>query len=117
MSTTVSAAGATAPQQSRSRKKAPPAEKRLTAKAGEKLIDTYLPLIWQVADRVHGRLPRHRIELASLTPSGVVGLLEAAQRHDEAPGVAFQDYARHQIYGEILEYLRSLDWAGRSVRS
>lgn len=91
MSNTAFAAGATAPRQSRSRKKAQPAEKRLTAKVGEKLIDTYLPLIWQMADRVHGRLPRHRIELASLTQSGVVGLLEAAQRHDEGPGVAFQD--------------------------
>jgi len=36
---------------------------------------------------------------------------------DEGCGVAFQANARHQIYGEIMECLRSLDWAGRSVRS
>ncbi len=117
MSTTSSAASATSPRQSQSRKKTKPTKKRLTAKAREKLIDTYLPLVRQMADRVHRRLPRHRIELDSLTQSGVVGLLEAAQRYDEGRGVAFQDYARHRIYGEIMEYLRSLDWASRSVRS
>ena len=115
MSTTSSAASATSPRQSR--KKTKPAKKRLTAKARENLIDTYLPLVRQMADRAHRRLPCHRIELDSLTQSGVVGLLEAAQRYDEGRNVGFQDYARHRIYGEIMEYLRSLDWATRSVRS
>ena len=85
------------------------AQKRLTAKAREKLLDTYLPPVRQIADRVHRRLARHRIELVSLTQSGVVGLLEAAQRYDEGRDVAFQDYARHRIDGEIMEYLRPLD--------
>ncbi len=70
MSTASSAAGATSPRQSRSRKKAKPAGKRLTAKAREKLIDTYLALVRQIADRVHRLLARHRIELVSLTQSG-----------------------------------------------
>jgi RNA polymerase sigma factor for flagellar operon FliA len=109
MPTTSSAAGATSPRQSRSRKKAKSAEKRPTAKARKKLIVTYLPLVRQIADLVHRRLARHRIELDSLTQSGVAGLLEAAQRYDEGRDVAFQDYARHRIDGEIMEYLRPLD--------
>jgi len=46
-----------------------------------------------------------------------VGLLEALQRYDERRGVAFQTYARYRIQGEIMEYLRSLDWVSRSVRA
>ncbi len=51
--------------------------KRLTAKVREKLIDTHLPLVRQIADRVH----RHRIEFDSLAQSDVVGLREAAPRY------------------------------------
>ncbi|MGH9428716.1 MAG: FliA/WhiG family RNA polymerase sigma factor, partial [Terriglobia bacterium] len=46
-----------------------------------------------------------------------VGLLEALQRYDHSRGVSFQTYARYRIQGEIIEYLRSLDWVSRSVRA
>ena len=55
--------------------------------------------------------------MKSLIQSGMVGLLDALQRYDERRGVAFQTYARYRIHGEIIEYLRSLDWVSRSVRS
>jgi RNA polymerase sigma factor for flagellar operon FliA len=43
--------------------------------------------------------------------------LEALQRYDPRRGVAFQTYARYRIQGEVMEYLRSLDWVSRSVRA
>jgi RNA polymerase sigma factor for flagellar operon FliA len=82
----------------------------------EEIVDAYLPLVRLVAERIHRRLPPG-IDLGSLIHSGIVGLLEALQRYDPKRGVAFQTYARYRIQGEIMEYLRSLDWVSRSVRS
>jgi RNA polymerase sigma factor for flagellar operon FliA len=82
----------------------------------EEIVDAYLPLVRLVAERVHRRLPPG-IDVSSLIHSGIVGLLEALQRYDPGRGVAFQTYARYRIQGEIMEYLRSLDWVSRSVRS
>ncbi len=82
----------------------------------EEIVDTYLPLVRLVAERIHRRLPPG-IDVGSLIHSGIVGLLEALQRYDPGRGVAFQTYARYRIQGEIMEYLRSLDWVSRSVRS
>src|SRR5215475_11900722 len=82
----------------------------------EEIVDTYLPLVRLVAERVHRRLPPG-IDVSSLIHSGIVGLLEALQRYDPGRGVAFQTYARYRIQGEIMEYLRSLDWVSRSVRA
>ena len=82
----------------------------------EEILDVHMPLVRLVAERIHRRLPPG-VDLASLINSGIVGLLEAAQRYDSHRGVAFQTYARYRIQGEIMEYLRSLDWVSRSVRS
>ena len=82
----------------------------------EEILEVHMPLVRLVAERIHRRLPPG-VDLASLINSGIVGLLEAAQRYDSHRGVAFQTYARYRIQGEIMEYLRSLDWVSRSVRS
>jgi RNA polymerase sigma factor FliA len=82
----------------------------------DEMLAAHMPLVRLVAERIHRRLPPG-VDLGSLIHSGVVGLLEALQRYDDRRGVAFQTYARYRIQGEIIEYLRSLDWVSRSVRS
>jgi RNA polymerase sigma factor for flagellar operon FliA len=82
----------------------------------EEMIEKYLPLVRLVAGRIHRRLPPG-VDLESLIHSGIVGLLEALKRYDPRRGVAFQAYARYRIQGEVMEYLRSLDWVSRSVRA
>ena len=84
--------------------------------AKEEMIAQYLPLVRLVAEKVHRRLPR-RVDHESLIQSGVVGLLEALERFDPQRGVDFEVYARYRIQGEVMQYLRSLDWVSRSVRS
>ncbi|MCS6924380.1 MAG: FliA/WhiG family RNA polymerase sigma factor [Candidatus Binatia bacterium] len=81
-----------------------------------KMLEAYLPQVRLVAERTHRRLPPG-IDLESLVHAGVMGLLEALQRYDPRRGVAFHAYARYRIQGEIMEYLRSLDWVSRSVRA
>ncbi|MGH7967009.1 MAG: FliA/WhiG family RNA polymerase sigma factor [Candidatus Binatia bacterium] len=86
------------------------------ADAPQEAIDAYLPLVRMVAERIHRRLPAG-IDLDSLIHSGIVGLMEALQRYDVNRGVTFYTYAHYRIQGEIIEYLRSLDWVSRSVRA
>jgi len=84
-------------------------------KQREELVESFLPLVRLIAERIHRRLPPG-MDLESLIQAGVMGLLEAVERYDPNRGM-FQTYARYRIQGEIMEYLRSLDWVSRSVRS
>lgn len=92
------------------------ATRLIEQKTRDEMLDAHMPLVRLVAERIHRRLPPG-VDLGSLIHSGIVGLLEALQRYDERRGVAFQTYARYRIQGEIMEYLRSLDWVSRSVRA
>jgi RNA polymerase sigma factor for flagellar operon FliA len=92
------------------------AKKNLDQRAWDEMVETYLPLVRSVAEKVHRRLPPG-VDLTSLIHSGIVGLLEALGRFDPERGVAFEIYARYRIEGEVMQCLRSLDWASRSVRA
>ena len=81
----------------------------------EEIVEVFLPLVRLVAERIHRRLPAG-MDLESLVQAGVMGLLEAIDRYNPERGT-FQTYARYRVRGEIMEYLRSLDWAGRSLRA
>ena len=82
----------------------------------EPLVADCFPLVERMARQLHRRVPSS-IDLESLVHSGVVGLLEALERYDPDRGVPFQVYARHRIYGEMIQCLRSLDWVSRSIRA
>ena len=80
------------------------------------VVATYLPLVQHMARQLHRRLPPGH-DLDALVNSGVVGLLEALERYDPDRRVSFHVYARHRIYGEMIQCLRSLDWVSRSIRA
>ncbi len=92
------------------------AKKEIDQQSWDEMVETYLPLVRSVAEKVHRRLPPG-VDLTSLVHSGIVGLLEALGRFDPTRGVAFEVYARYRIEGEVMQCLRSLDWASRSVRA
>lgn len=92
------------------------AENLAGERSWDEMVETYLPLVRMVAEKIHRRLPPG-VDLTSLVHSGIVGLLEALGRFDPTRGVAFEVYARYRIEGEVMQCLRSLDWASRSVRS
>jgi RNA polymerase sigma factor FliA len=114
----------TAQQAEKSTEQTPPgaqlepraATRLIDKKTRDEMLDAHMPLVRLVAERIHRRLPPG-VDLGSLIHSGIVGLLEALQRYDARRAVAFQTYARYRIQGEIMEYLRSLDWVSRSVRA
>lgn len=80
-----------------------------------RLIEETLPLVKHVMYQVSVRFPRH-VDREELIRAGVLGLVQAAHRYDPAKGVNFNHYAAQRIRGAILDAVRSIDWAPRSVR-
>jgi RNA polymerase sigma factor for flagellar operon FliA len=79
------------------------------------LILEHLPQIKYIAHRISAKLPAH-VELNDLVSAGVLGLLDAVEKFDPTRGVKFKTYAELRVKGAILDSLRNLDWAPRSLR-
>jgi RNA polymerase sigma factor for flagellar operon FliA len=80
------------------------------------LLGQYLPLVRLVVGRLALSFPSATIESSDMIQSGVLGLMEAVERFDPAMNVEFRTYAQARIRGSVLDELRALDWAPRSVR-
>jgi RNA polymerase sigma factor FliA len=74
-----------------------------------------LPHIKYIAQRISLKLPTH-VELNDLVSAGILGLLNAIERFDPTRQIKFRTYAELRIKGAILDSLRNLDWAPRSLR-
>src|ERR1041385_5592972 len=78
------------------------------------LINETLPVIRHIAHRVATRLPAN-VEMRDLINAGVLGLLDAIEKFEPERNVKFKTYAEVRIRGAILDSLRNLDWAPRSL--
>src|SRR2546421_4880147 len=87
----------------------------MTAAERDTLITETLPLIKHIAHRVATRLPAN-IEMRDLVNAGVIGLLHAIEKFEPERNVKCKTYAEVRIRGAILDSLRNLDWAPRSLR-
>ena len=81
----------------------------------DELVMAHIDLVRSLAGQVGRRLPSH-VERSELVSVGLMGLLDAAERYKPALGVPFDAFARRRIHGAILDALRRLDRAPRSVR-
>jgi RNA polymerase sigma factor for flagellar operon FliA len=72
-------------------------------------------LVGRVLASVVGTVPRH-VDRAELERAGTLGLVEAADRWSGTQGVQFEQYAYARVRGAILDALRAVDWAPRSLR-
>lgn len=79
------------------------------------LIGRFAPLVRHVVERVAATLPRN-VDHEDLYSAGVLGLLDAHAKFDAHKGVKFETYAVWRIKGAVLDQLRALDWASRSMR-
>lgn len=91
------------------------AQKEKSAVAEKALIAEHLQIVHIIAYKIAAHLPPH-VDVRDLIGAGTIGLLEAASRFDEAKGVQFNTFASIRIRGAILDELRSLDCASRSMR-
>src|SRR5207253_6426076 len=87
----------------------------MTPAERDTLITETLPLIKHIAHRVATRLPSN-VEMRDLINAGVIGLLDAIDKFEPERNVKFKTYAEVRIRGAILDSLRNLDWAPRSLR-
>jgi RNA polymerase sigma factor for flagellar operon FliA len=81
----------------------------------DKLVMDNIALVKTMASRLAHRLPS-QVELSELISVGTLGLIDAAGRYKPSLGVPFDAFARRRIHGAMLDSLRELDWAPRSLR-
>ncbi|WP_238007807.1 FliA/WhiG family RNA polymerase sigma factor [Dactylosporangium sp. AC04546] len=82
----------------------------------EDLIREHLPLVGHLVRQTLGRLPAH-VSREDLVSAGMAALAGAAKAFDPSRGIPFGSFATTRIRGAILDELRGLDWASRSVRA
>ncbi|PYR77553.1 MAG: hypothetical protein DMF86_08765 [Acidobacteria bacterium] len=73
-----------------------------------------LPFVESLARRVAVSMP-HSIELGDLVQDGMLGLIDAAYRFDEARGIKFETFAERRVRGAMIDALRRDAWP-RGVR-
>lgn len=78
------------------------------------VVRKHADLVRRIAYHLAGRLPP-QVEIDDLVQAGMMGLIEAAQQYANGRGASFETYAGIRIRGAMLDALRKLDWAPRSV--
>lgn len=81
----------------------------------EALIVFYLRFVRYICGRIAIDLPSH-VKEEDLLSSGVEGLMDAIEKFDPTRDNLFRTYAYNRIRGAVIDELRRLDWAPRSLR-
>ncbi|HBT78113.1 MAG TPA: FliA/WhiG family RNA polymerase sigma factor [Planctomycetaceae bacterium] len=81
-----------------------------------RLVERYMPLVRNRAERIWSRLP-DGVELDDLISAGTFGLMDAIAAFDITRGVKFETFCMPRLQGAILDELRSMDWVPRMVRT
>ena len=80
------------------------------------LVIAYTPLVRYLARRKARDLPEHSAIEEDLVSCGLVALIAAVDRWDPSRGASFEQFAWTRVSGALLDELRRVDWAPRSVR-
>lgn len=80
------------------------------------VIRRLTPKVRHFAFRLSQRLPVS-VSQDDLFQAGMVGLLDAIRAFDSSAGGDFNGYAMVRIRGSMIDELRSMDWATRSLRA
>lgn len=86
----------------------------ITGPDRESMILLHMPQVELLARRVQQRCPA--LELDDLISAGVIGLINAVDRFDQARGLKLKTFAEHRIRGALLDYLRQIDPVPRRIR-
>src|SRR4026207_1691675 len=73
-----------------------------------------LPFVEALARRMAASMP-NSIDVGDLVQDGVLGLIDAAHRFDEARGIKFETFAERRVRGAMIDALRKDAWP-RGVR-
>src|SRR4051794_12937134 len=81
----------------------------------EDTVRAHMPLVGHLVREMLARVPAH-VSRDDLISAGYTALVHAARGFDEERGVPFARFAAARVRGALLDELRGLDWASRSVR-
>ncbi|BCJ49215.1 RNA polymerase sigma factor [Actinoplanes sp. NBRC 14428] len=82
----------------------------------ENLIRENMPLVGHVVREMLFKVPAH-VHRDDLASAGYAALVTAARAFDASRGIPFGRFAAVRVRGALLDELRSMDWASRSVRA
>jgi RNA polymerase sigma factor for flagellar operon FliA len=85
----------------------------MAASDKKQLVEQHLSLVQAIARKVKKTLGSS-IEYDDLVAYGSKGLVEAADRFDARPGVAFTTFAYYRIRGAMFDGLRTMGWYSRA---
>ena len=84
--------------------------------ARDELIIEHMRIVKYIAGRMAIHIPS-TVDMDDLVGWGVLGLMDAVEKFNHTQEVKFTTYASIRIRGAIIDEIRSLDWAPRSLRS
>ncbi len=82
----------------------------------ETLIRDNMPLVGHMVREMLFKVPPH-VHRDDLASAGYAALVTAARSFDPARGIPFGRFAAFRVRGALLDELRGMDWASRSVRA
>jgi len=85
----------------------------MAAPEKNQLVEKHLSLVQAIARKLKKTLGSS-IEYDDLVAYGSKGLVEAAERYDARPGVAFTTFAYYRIRGAMFDGLRTMGWYSRA---
>jgi RNA polymerase sigma factor for flagellar operon FliA len=79
------------------------------------LVEENLALVGHLVREMLAKVPSH-VSRDELSSAAMMALVVSAQGFDASRGVPFARFAAIRIRGALMDELRSMDWAARSVR-
>jgi len=83
--------------------------------ARQELIVRHMRVVRYIAGRMAIHVPSS-VDIGDLIGWGALGLLDAVEKFDYTQDIKFSTYASIRVRGAIIDQIRSLDWAPRSLR-
>ncbi len=75
----------------------------------------HLPQVQRIVQRIAAHLPAS-VDREDLINSGIIGLIQSAERYDHTRKNTFMTYAQFRIRGAVISELRARDYLSRQVR-
>jgi RNA polymerase sigma factor for flagellar operon FliA len=94
----------------------PPTKIKAVTREQEILIRDNMALVGHMVREMLFRVPAH-VQRDDLASAGYAALVTAAQGFDAGRGIPFGRFAVMRVRGALLDELRGMDWASRSVRA
>jgi RNA polymerase sigma factor for flagellar operon FliA len=80
-----------------------------------RLVMAHLPMVQYIVAKKVRELPT-RSNVEDFVSCGIIALIGAIERYDDVKGATLKQFAWTRVQGAVVDELRRLDWAPRSLR-